>query len=173
MITIANHLETSGGGFTQHFAKCTKGISTRTQNDVLFKPRDDELRGQCASSTAAAAGNTRARQKHPRRDSYHHEKLDRDSPQGMEETRSPRYPDIAPRMTHQSREKLEHVRTVQGTIDDRVGYENGVGKWTRCEVLGRGAHGVVYRGITEDTLESIAIKQIQTSAMGRSQLQVS
>lgn len=170
MITLASHIETSGGGFTQYVAKCSKAISRRTLNDARG---GDELRGQCASSTAvAAAGNTRPRQKHSRIDSYHHEKVVRDNPRDMEETPSPRYPDIAPRMTHQSREKLEHTRTVQGTANGKVGYENGVGKWTRREVLGRGAHGVVYRGVTEDTLESIAVKQIQTSAMGRSQLQV-
>ncbi|CAM9203576.1 unnamed protein product [Ascophyllum nodosum] len=52
-----------------------------------------------------------------------------------------------------------------------VVYENGVGKWTRCEVLGRGAHGVVYRGVVEETLESIAVKQVQMNGTGRSQLQ--
>ena len=67
---------------------------------------------------------------------------------------------------------LEQMQAAQGTAGGKVVYESGVGKWTRCEVLGRGAHGVVYRGVAEDTLESIAVKQIQTSAMGKSQLQV-
>lgn len=170
MITLASHIETSGGGFTQYVAKCSKVTSRRTLNDTRD---DDERRGQCASSTAiAAAGNTRVRQKHFRRDSYHHEKVVRDSARDIEETPSPRYPDIALRMTNQRREELEHTRIVHDTANGKVGYENGVGKWTRCEVLGRGAHGVVYRGVTEDTLESIAVKQIQTSAMGKSQLQV-
>lgn len=50
--------------------------------------------------------------------------------------------------------------------------ENGVGEWTKHEVLGRGAHGVVYRGVVVDTHESIAVKQIRTNGLGKSELQV-
>lgn len=45
-------------------------------------------------------------------------------------------------------------------------------RWRRCEELGRGAHGIVYRALLLDTNESIAVKQIQTSGMGASELQV-
>lgn len=49
---------------------------------------------------------------------------------------------------------------------------NGVGEWTKCELLGRGAHGKVYRGVVGTTGESIAVKQIQINGMGRSELHV-
>lgn len=52
------------------------------------------------------------------------------------------------------------------------GYNNGVGAWTKCEMLGRGAHGVVYRGVAAGSGESIAVKQIQLHGMGGSELQV-
>lgn len=45
-------------------------------------------------------------------------------------------------------------------------------RWAKCEELGRGAHGTVYRAILLDTGESIAVKQIHTSGMRRSELQV-
>lgn len=57
--------------------------------------------------------------------------------------------------------------------------ESGVGfgygqqqSWRRCEELGRGAHGTVYRALVLETGESIAVKQILTSGMSRSELQV-
>lgn len=49
---------------------------------------------------------------------------------------------------------------------------NGVGEWTKCELLGRGAHGKVYRGVVGTMGESIAVKQIQINGMGRSELHV-
>lgn len=45
-------------------------------------------------------------------------------------------------------------------------------RWAKCEELGRGAHGTVYRAILLDTNESIAVKQIIKSGMRRSELQV-
>lgn len=45
-------------------------------------------------------------------------------------------------------------------------------RWAKCEELGRGAHGTVYRAILLDTNESIAVKQIVKSGMRRSELQV-
>ncbi|CAM9439630.1 unnamed protein product, partial [Hapterophycus canaliculatus] len=44
--------------------------------------------------------------------------------------------------------------------------------WRRCEELGRGAHGTVYRALVLETGESIAVKQILTAGMSRSELQV-
>lgn len=51
-------------------------------------------------------------------------------------------------------------------------YENGVGEWTKCEELGRGAHGIVYRGVVADTGENIAVKQFQRSGAGSADLKV-
>ena len=51
-------------------------------------------------------------------------------------------------------------------------YENGVGEWTKCEELGRGAHGIVYRGVVADSGENIAVKQFQRSGAGSADLKV-
>ena len=48
----------------------------------------------------------------------------------------------------------------------------GVGGWDKCEVLGRGAYGVVWRGELHSTRESIAVKQINTDGMGETELMV-
>lgn len=45
-------------------------------------------------------------------------------------------------------------------------------RWRRCEELGRGAHGTVYRALVLETGENIAVKQILTTGMSRSELQV-
>ena len=52
-------------------------------------------------------------------------------------------------------------------------YENGAGAWTKCEELGRGAHGIVYRGVVADTGENIAVKQFQRSGAGSADLKAS
>lgn len=44
-------------------------------------------------------------------------------------------------------------------------------EWRKCEELGRGAHGTVYRAELLDTGESIAVKQILTSVVGKSDVQ--
>lgn len=58
------------------------------------------------------------------------------------------------------------------TSVDPGSYENGVGEWTKCEELGRGAHGIVYRGVVADTGENIAVKQFQRSGAGSADLKV-
>ena len=92
-------------------------------------------------------------------------------------TRRPSPPGMTTQVVHHQSNNNDDmlVQARAGQIATRrapVVYENGVGKWTRCEVLGRGAHGVVYRGVVEETLESIAVKQVQMNGTGRSQLQV-
>lgn len=52
------------------------------------------------------------------------------------------------------------------------GYDEMIGEWYRKEVLGRGAHGVVHRGIVVRTGRSIAVKQIRAGGMRQAELQV-
>lgn len=52
------------------------------------------------------------------------------------------------------------------------GYNEMIGEWHRREVLGRGAHGVVHRGVVVRTGQSIAVKQIHTGGMRQAELQV-
>ena len=54
----------------------------------------------------------------------------------------------------------------------RFGYGEQEMRWRRCEEVGRGAHGTVYRALLLDTNESIAVKQIHTGGMKKSELQV-
>lgn len=69
-----------------------------------------------------------------------------------------------------STEQEQHGRTGEGGSDQ---FDcNIVGEWRRCELVGRGAYGVVYRGELVATGQSIAVKQIQTTGTQKSKLQV-
>jgi serine/threonine protein kinase len=49
----------------------------------------------------------------------------------------------------------------------------GVGDWTKKEVLGRGAFGIVWRGVLHSNGTNIAVKQIHTDGLGEGELKVS
>lgn len=64
------------------------------------------------------------------------------------------------------------VAAVSGGRSDASRGGLGYGqRWKKCEELGRGAHGTVYRAVRLDTGESIAVKQILTSVVSGSDLQ--
>lgn len=70
------------------------------------------------------------------------------------------------------RKAASNSRRRQGGLDSVVSSYNDVGDcWRKCELLGRGAHGVVYRGVLAATGESVAVKQISTNRI-RSELRV-
>ncbi|CAN0022736.1 unnamed protein product, partial [Discosporangium mesarthrocarpum] len=69
------------------------------------------------------------------------------------------------------------VRRERGMTDHAVSGDVGfaqesIGAWEKREVLGRGAHGVVFRGVLTSTGENIAVKQIDTCGMGADDLKV-
>ena len=49
----------------------------------------------------------------------------------------------------------------------------GVGNWDKKEVLGRGAFGIVWRGVLHSNGTNIAVKQIHTDGLGEGELKVS
>lgn len=59
-----------------------------------------------------------------------------------------------------------------GGGDGEVGSFGCGQRWVKCEELGRGAHGTVFRALVLGTSDSIAVKQILTTRMQRSELQV-
>ncbi|CAB1101595.1 unnamed protein product [Ectocarpus sp. CCAP 1310/34] len=56
--------------------------------------------------------------------------------------------------------------------DGEVGSFGYGQRWVKCEELGRGAHGTVYRALVLGTSDSIAVKQILMTRMQKSELQV-
>lgn len=68
-----------------------------------------------------------------------------------------------------SEEEEEAIGGAGGGEAGSFGYGQ---RWVKCEELGRGAHGTVYRALVLGTSDSIAVKQILTTRMQRSELQV-
>lgn len=77
-----------------------------------------------------------------------------------------------PRCHHREVNPSSGRRQEEGIYNDLTSF-NGIGDWRKCELLGRGAHGVVYRGVLAATGESVAVKQTHTKGISRSELQVS
>lgn len=69
--------------------------------------------------------------------------------------------------------RLKNTSTSSSSSAGLGSYENGVGEWSKCEELGRGAHGIVYRGVVAETGENIAVKQFQSSGAGSADLKAS
>lgn len=59
-----------------------------------------------------------------------------------------------------------------GNRDDGRGSNAIIGEWSQGEVLGRGAHGVVRKGVVVQTGQIIAVKQIYTIGMRHAELKV-
>lgn len=59
-----------------------------------------------------------------------------------------------------------------GDRDDSGGSDGIIGAWSQGEVLGRGAHGVVRKGVVIRTGQIIAVKQIHTIGIGHAELKV-